>query len=155
VRNTTTNHIKFSRADAIFAWNDSRNQNQSYLTTESQSASLSWCQATIKARDQFSSDSCGVCCFVAPSLTRGRVCNLLSLFGLASAVPLRSESCESQEHILLSQCFRLLQPGGPDPFPLPLTNRRATVVVFQPASTQRPKGDPRNILTFRRECKQL
>jgi hypothetical protein len=32
-----------------------------------------------------------ICYFVAPSLTRGRVCNLL-LLGLASTVPLRSES---------------------------------------------------------------
>jgi hypothetical protein len=31
-----------------------------------------------------------VCYFVAPSLTRGRICNLLSLLVLASAVPLTS-----------------------------------------------------------------
>jgi hypothetical protein len=30
----------------------------SYLTTAGQSASLSWCQATIRARDQFSLDRC-------------------------------------------------------------------------------------------------
>jgi hypothetical protein len=33
-----------------------------------------------------------VCYFVAPSLTRGQVCNLLLLLGLASAVPLGFES---------------------------------------------------------------
>jgi hypothetical protein len=36
---------------------------------------------------KFSSDSCGFFYFVEPSLTRGRVCNLLLLLVLASAVP--------------------------------------------------------------------
>jgi hypothetical protein len=45
--------------------------------------------------DQFNSlleilDSCGFCYFVAPSLRRGRVCNLLLLLVLASAVRLAS-----------------------------------------------------------------
>jgi hypothetical protein len=56
-----------------------------------------------------------VCYFVAPSLTRGRVCNLLLLLVLASAVPLGSESRGTQDHILLSQFLRLPQPGGPGP----------------------------------------
>jgi hypothetical protein len=53
-----------------------------------------------------------VCYFVAPSLTRGRVCNLLLLQDIASAVPLVSESRGTQDHILLSQFLRLLEPGG-------------------------------------------
>jgi hypothetical protein len=53
--------------------------------------------------------------FVAPSLTRGRVCNLLLLLLLASAVPLESESRGTQDHILLTQFLRLSQPGGPGP----------------------------------------
>jgi hypothetical protein len=56
-----------------------------------------------------------VCCFVAPSLTRGRVCNLLLLLVLASGVPLWSESRGTQDHILLSQFLRLPQLGGPGP----------------------------------------
>jgi hypothetical protein len=40
-----------------------------------------------------------VCYFVAPSLTRGRVCNLLLLLVLASAVPVGSESRGTQDHI--------------------------------------------------------
>jgi hypothetical protein len=56
-----------------------------------------------------------VCYFVAPSLTRGRVCNLLLLLVLASAVPLGSESRGTQDHILLSQFLRLPQPGEPGP----------------------------------------
>jgi hypothetical protein len=56
-----------------------------------------------------------VCYFVAPSLTRGRVCNLLLLLVLAIAVPLGSESSGTQDHILLPQFLRLPQPGGPGP----------------------------------------
>jgi hypothetical protein len=56
-----------------------------------------------------------VCYFVAPSLTRRRVCNLLLLLVLVSAVPLGSESHGTQDHILLSQFLRLPQPGGPGP----------------------------------------
>jgi hypothetical protein len=56
-----------------------------------------------------------VCYFVAPSLTRGRVCNLLLLLVLASAVPLGSESRGTRDHILLSKFLRILQPGGPGP----------------------------------------
>jgi hypothetical protein len=97
-----------------------------------------------------------VCYFVATSLKRGRVCNLLLLLVLASAVQLGSESRGTQDRILLSQFLRLPQPGGPGPriyvpqeqggpdipprhwipFPSPLTTRRATVEVFYPASTR-------------------
>jgi hypothetical protein len=56
-----------------------------------------------------------VCYFVAPSLMRGRVCTWLLLLGLASAVPLGSESRRTQDHVLLSQFLRLPQPGGPGP----------------------------------------
>jgi hypothetical protein len=54
------------------------------------------------------------CSFVAPSLTRGRVCNLLVqlLLGFARAVTLGSKSCRTHGHILLSH-MRLPQPGGP------------------------------------------
>jgi hypothetical protein len=52
--------------------------------------------------------------FIAPSLTRGRVCNLLVqlLLGLARAVTLGSKSRRAHDHILLSH-LRLPQPGGP------------------------------------------
>jgi hypothetical protein len=59
---------------------------------------------------EFPLDSCR---FVGlPSLTRGRVCNLLLLLGLTSTVPLVSEYCGTQDHILLSQ-LRLPEHGGP------------------------------------------
>jgi hypothetical protein len=97
-----------------------------------------------------------VCNFVAPFLTRGWVCNLLLLLVLASLVPLGSEFRGCQDHILLSQFetppnwrarFPYLYPSGTgwpryapghwDPFPSPLTTRRATVEVFNPASTRK------------------
>jgi hypothetical protein len=56
-----------------------------------------------------------VCYFVAPSLMRGRVCNLLLLLVLASAVPLGSESRGTQDHIVLPQFLKLPQSGGPGP----------------------------------------
>jgi hypothetical protein len=71
---------------------------QSHLTTDGQSASLSWCQGTIRDSDRFFFlleiffRQLRVCYFVAPSLTRGRVCKLLLLLVLASAVPRDSRS---------------------------------------------------------------
>jgi hypothetical protein len=50
---------------------------------------------------------------MAPSLTRGRACNLLLLLGLECAVPLGSESLGTKDHNLLSQFLRLPQPEGP------------------------------------------
>jgi hypothetical protein len=94
-------------------------QSQSYLTTDSQLASLSWCQATIRAHYQFFLELkfllLRVRYFVAPTLTRGQVCNLLLLLVLAGAVQLESVSRGTQDHILLSQFLRLPQPGGPGP----------------------------------------
>jgi hypothetical protein len=53
---------------------------------------------------------------VAPSLTRGWVCNLLVplLLGLARVVTLGLNSRRTHDHILLSH-LRLPQPGGPGP----------------------------------------
>jgi hypothetical protein len=90
-----------------------------------------------------------------PSLTGGRICNLLLLLAIASAVPLGSESRGIQDHILLSQFFRLPELGGPGPrinispgtgwpgytpghwapFPPPRATLRATVRAFYPAFT--------------------
>jgi hypothetical protein len=57
-------------------------QNQSYITTDNQLASPFWCQAPIwDPRPMFLLEilfeQLRVCYFVAPSLTRGRACNLL------------------------------------------------------------------------------
>jgi hypothetical protein len=55
-----------------------------------------------------------LCYFVAPFLTRGRVCNLLVqlLLGPTRAATLGSKSLRTHGHILLSH-LRLPQPGGP------------------------------------------
>jgi hypothetical protein len=134
----------------------SQSQSQSYLMTNGQSASLSWCQATISARDQFfflleiSFRQLQVCYFVAPSLTRGRVCNLLSLLVLANAVLLDSRpnsivpiletppTCRARSPHLYPQGtgWPRYTPRHWVPFPSPLTTHRATVEVFYPATTR-------------------
>jgi hypothetical protein len=50
------------------------------------------------------------CCFGAPSLTRGRACNLLIHF----AVTLGFKSCRTRDLVLLSH-LSLPQSGGPGP----------------------------------------
>jgi hypothetical protein len=57
-----------------------------------------------------------LCCFVAPSLTRGRVCNLLynCFWALPELSLLGRSPAELNGHILLSH-LRLPQPGGPGP----------------------------------------
>jgi hypothetical protein len=89
--------------------------------TDGKPASLSWYQATIRAREQFLFlleiflRQLWVCYFMSPSLTRGQVCNLLLLLGLASAVPLQSESHETQDHIFLSPFLGLPKLEGQVP----------------------------------------
>jgi hypothetical protein len=74
------------------------------------------------------------------------VCRLQLLLILASAVILGSESSGTHDHILLSQIRSYLYPPGTRwpsysprqwvPFSSPPTTRRATVEVFNPASTR-------------------
>jgi hypothetical protein len=85
-----------------------------------------------------------VCYFVAPSLTRGRVCNLLLLLALASTVPRDSRPYFVVPIIGTSPTWRSRSPylyppgtGWPRytpghwvPFPSPLTTRRATVEIL-------------------------
>jgi hypothetical protein len=95
-------------------------QSQSHITTDSQPALLGVMHPS-GTRDQFFFlleiffRQLRVCYFVAPSLTRGRVRNLLLLLVFASVVPLGSESRGTHDSILLSQFLRLPQPGGPGP----------------------------------------
>jgi hypothetical protein len=51
----------------------------------------------------FQLNTCGYSPYVTSSLTRGWVCSLQLLLGLTSAVILRSESCGTHGHILMSQ----------------------------------------------------
>jgi hypothetical protein len=78
---------------------------QSHITTYSQSASPSWCQAPIWDQQHFVFSleivfrQMRLCYFVAPSLTRGRVYNLLLLLVFASAVPLGYVFCHYQSSV--------------------------------------------------------
>jgi hypothetical protein len=102
----------------------------------------------------FSTYTCSHRPYISFSLTRGWVCRLRLLLVLASAVILTSESRRTHDHILLSQIrdsptwramFPCLYPPGTGwpgysprhwvPFTSPPTTRRATVEVFDPAST--------------------
>jgi hypothetical protein len=93
--------------------------------------------------------------FIAPSLTRARVCNLLLLLVLTRAVPLGSVSCGTQPYFIVpfletpptwrTGSLYLYPPGAGwpryssghwVPFPSPLSTRRATVGVFYSAFTR-------------------
>jgi hypothetical protein len=82
---------------------------QSYVTTDGQLASLSWCQAPSRAQNQIfvTVRQLWVCWCGAPSLTRGWVCHLQLLMVLASTVILRSESHRTQDYVY---CFRFETP---------------------------------------------
>jgi hypothetical protein len=70
-----------------------------------------------------------VCCYGAPSLTRGRVCRLQLLSVLASAVILGSESRGTHDHILLSQARDSVNMEGQVPIFISPRNR---VVQYTP-----------------------
>jgi hypothetical protein len=76
-----------------------------YVTTDGQSASLSWNKAPISGLHQsfITLRQVRVCWCGALSLTRGRVCRLQLLLVFASAVIFGSESRGIRDHILLSQ----------------------------------------------------
>jgi hypothetical protein len=112
----------------------------------------------IETHDQrlyFQLSPCGHSPYVTPSLERGWVCSFQLLLALASAVILRSEYRGTHDHILLSQMRdssnlegrsrysyspRREWPGYTPrhwvPFSSPPVARRATVELFDPASTQ-------------------
>jgi hypothetical protein len=86
-------------------FNPLKTESESYVTTDSQSASLSWNKAPIGGlRPDINYCLTITVLFLwAPSLTRGRVWLLYMLLALASAVLLGSEALWSRDHILLSQ----------------------------------------------------
>jgi hypothetical protein len=90
-----------------------------YITTDGQPANLSWNKAPIWGLrpDLYYCLQVAGCWFAALSLTRGRVCRLLLLLALTSAVFLESESLGTRDHIFLSQIWdfpfrRLLRLAG-------------------------------------------
>jgi hypothetical protein len=85
----------------------SESESESYLTTDSHSASLSWNKAPIWGLrpDIYLSLTITALFLWASSLTRGRVWLLYMLLALASIVFLGSESLWTRNHILLSQIW--------------------------------------------------
>jgi hypothetical protein len=95
------------------------NESESYITTDSQSASLSWNKTPIWSLrpDIYLSLTITALFLWASSLMRGRVWLLYMLLALASVVFLGSESLWTRNHILLSQIWdfpfrRLLRLAG-------------------------------------------
>jgi hypothetical protein len=85
----------------------SRYQSQNYVTTHGQLSSQSWFHTPSRAQDQnlVTIKQLRICWCEAPSLTRGRVCSLQFLLGLASAVFHMSESRGIHDYILLSKIW--------------------------------------------------
>jgi hypothetical protein len=79
-------------------------ESESYVTTEGQSASLSWNKESfwgLWPDFWYCQSFVGLC--GALSLTRGRICHLQLLLALTSALILGSESLGTHGHILLPQ----------------------------------------------------
>jgi hypothetical protein len=121
---------------------------QSYFTTDGlPPISSSWWQP-LETHDQqlFLLNTSGNSPYITSPLTRGWVCRLQLMLVLASAVILRSESRGTHNHILLShmrdspnleaQIHVIISPTHRVPFSSPPTTPRATVEVFDSASTQ-------------------
>jgi hypothetical protein len=82
-----------------------KSESESYVTTDSQSASLSWNKAPIWGLrpDIYYSLTITALFLWASSLARGWVCLYYMQLALASVVFLGSESLWTRNHILLSQ----------------------------------------------------
>jgi hypothetical protein len=91
---------------------ESESESESYVTTDGQSASLSWYKAPIWGlRPDFfiAVGQLRLCWYGALSLTRGRVCRLQLLLVLDSAIILRSESpWDSRPYFTVSDLRLLL-----------------------------------------------
>jgi hypothetical protein len=107
-----------------------------------------------------------ICWYGAPSLTRGRVCRLQLMLALSSAIILSSDSRGTHDHILLSQIRD--SPYLEDQVPVFIsprnrvaqlylqalgsifvacTTHRATVEVFDPASTRATDWESQSYIT--------
>jgi hypothetical protein len=134
---------------------------QCYVTTDGQSASLSWCQAPSGAQDQIfvtvRQTVAGLLMWCA--LSDERTGRLQFLSALANAIILGSEFRGTRDHILLSQSRDSPNLEGQVPvfnppgtgwssyiprhwvlFSSPPTTRRNTVEVFEAASTRKTES---------------
>jgi hypothetical protein len=106
-----------------------KSESEFYVTTDSQSASLSWNKDPSGSYDQILITvwQLRFCFCEAPSLTRGRVCLLYVLLARQCS-PWVWGPMVSRRYFTVSD-LRL-------PFSSPPTTRRVTVEVFDPASTR-------------------
>jgi hypothetical protein len=109
----------------------------------------------------FQLNTCGYSPYIISSLTRVWVCRLQLLLVLARAIILRSESRGTNERMNTFYSLRFETPptctagtGWPGctprhwvPFSSPPTTRRATVKVFDPASTRDSRKHTNSLLT--------
>jgi hypothetical protein len=110
---------------------DSWTESASYITTDGQSASLSWIKAPIWGLRQdfyYCQTLAGLLIWGALSDERTGLSFTIAP-GLASVDIFGSDSLGIRDHILLS-------PIRDFPFPSPPTTRRVTVEVFDPTSTR-------------------
>jgi hypothetical protein len=93
--------------------------------------SVRLCDKPLETHDQilFQPNTCFHSSYVTSFLTRGWICRLQLLLGLASAVILRSESHGTQDHILLSQIRDSPNLEGQSPVIIP---RRKRVAQLHP-----------------------
>jgi hypothetical protein len=120
-----------------------------WLTVYRQSVHLGFKPAeTHEQYSFFQLNTCGYSPYVTSSVMRGWVCHLQWLLALTSAVILRPQSHGTHNHILQSQIRDSPNLEGQVPIFISLRNRhwvpllsppmtrRATVEVFEPASTR-------------------
>jgi hypothetical protein len=102
---TTPSSKSLSQFSITRSQGQSQNQGKIYVTTDGQSASLSWNKAPIWGLrpDIYDCLTITVLFYGAPSLMRGRICLLYMLLALASAVRLEFQALWSRDHILLPQ----------------------------------------------------
>jgi hypothetical protein len=81
----------------------------------------------------FQLNTCGYSPYVSSSLTRGWVCRLQLLLGLASALIFRSESRGTHDHILLSQILYSQNLQGQVPLLLSISPRNRVARLYPQA----------------------
>jgi hypothetical protein len=125
-----SNSNSSQRMDSSSSLTPTRNQLQYNGTTDILSASLSWCQAPIYGPypDLYYHQRFQVCWCGATSLTRGLICSLQLLLGLASAGIFGPESRRIHDHILLPQIWDSLNLE--DQVPIFISLRNSVVKLY-------------------------
>jgi hypothetical protein len=95
-------------------------KSNSYVTTDDQSDSLSWSQASIRGQKYFITfRKLRVGWYAAPSLMKRRVCSLHLLLSLSSTIIRESEPSRTHDHVSLSAIWYSLNLEGQIPVSTP------------------------------------